>query len=277
MFVANDGTSGNEIWKSNGSAAGTTLIKDIAAGVVGSNPKELTNVGGTLFFSASNGISGNELWKSNASSTGTTLVRDIYVGASGSNPRNLTNVNGTMFFSAFDGVNGRELWKRKASGGATTMAADIDPGLRSSSPTFLAAAGVNLFFAATTIANGNELWTMRNPVSADLPPAMMSANGPGKEQGRAPWSLRALQPLPDQSRSTNGLISRDRVFSGPLGDLAFSQPLANVPLQTARLQPVRVIQQRWHATVGEALLPELDHFFTHEMQNGVADFHLDNF
>ena len=63
FFIANDGTTGNELWKSDGTAAGTVLVKDINPGASGSFPDKLTNVNGTLFFSATDGTTGNELWE----------------------------------------------------------------------------------------------------------------------------------------------------------------------------------------------------------------------
>ena len=99
FFAANDGTQGTELWKSDGTAAGTVLVKDINPGSAGFTPRYLTNVNGTLFFSANDGTHGVELWKSDGTAAGTVLVKDIRPGSDGSYPGNLTNVNGTLFFS----------------------------------------------------------------------------------------------------------------------------------------------------------------------------------
>ncbi|HMP80329.1 MAG TPA: hypothetical protein PKD54_12820, partial [Pirellulaceae bacterium] len=42
FFRANDGASGLELWKSDGTSAGTTLVKDIRPGSGWANPSELT-------------------------------------------------------------------------------------------------------------------------------------------------------------------------------------------------------------------------------------------
>src|SRR5262249_23462401 len=47
--------SGYELWKSDGTAAGTVLVKDILPGIGSSNPSALTNVNGTLYFTADDG------------------------------------------------------------------------------------------------------------------------------------------------------------------------------------------------------------------------------
>jgi ELWxxDGT repeat protein len=109
-FVANDGTHGSELWKSDGSAAGTMLVQEINTG--SANFNYLTNVNGTLFFIANDGTHGGELWKSDGTAAGTVLVADIRPGSVSSYPKSLTNVNGTLFFIANDGTHGNELWKR---------------------------------------------------------------------------------------------------------------------------------------------------------------------
>ena len=98
FFIANDDPTGNELWKSDGTAAGTVLVKDIYPGPEGSRSVFLTDVNGTLFFRADDGITGNELWKSYGTAAGTVLVKDIWPGTVGPNPAssdpgNLTDVN----------------------------------------------------------------------------------------------------------------------------------------------------------------------------------------
>jgi ELWxxDGT repeat protein len=48
-------TYGFELWKSDGTSAGTVLVKDIYPGPFNSGPSGLTNVNGTLFFVANDG------------------------------------------------------------------------------------------------------------------------------------------------------------------------------------------------------------------------------
>ena len=62
FFSANDGIHGTELWESNGTLAGTSLVNDIGPTSAGSYPRYLTNVNGQLFFSADDGFHGFEPW-----------------------------------------------------------------------------------------------------------------------------------------------------------------------------------------------------------------------
>jgi ELWxxDGT repeat protein len=89
FFDANDGTRGRELWRSNGLASGTSLVKDVHPAKYDSMDYSARpiNANGTLFFTADNGVSGPELWRSNGTAPGTVLVRDINPGSAGSDPQ----------------------------------------------------------------------------------------------------------------------------------------------------------------------------------------------
>src|SRR5262249_43368529 len=109
FFSAGDGINGRELWKSDGTEAGTVLVKDIEPGFGGSGPGNFTAVGNTLYFTARTSANGMELWKSDGTATGTVMVQDINPGFASSDPAYLVDFNGTLFFRANDGVNGTEL------------------------------------------------------------------------------------------------------------------------------------------------------------------------
>ena len=158
FFDATDGTTGEALWKSDGTDAGTVLVKDIFPGGA-SGLKEFVNVNGTLFFQANDGTHGYELWKSDGTAAGTVMVKDIYPGSTSSILKVGTSYNGSVYFSASDGTaNGYELWKSDGTSAGTVMVRDINPGAGHGGPSNLVVSNGTLFFSATTVANGNELW-----------------------------------------------------------------------------------------------------------------------
>lgn len=170
-FVATNGTNGRELWKTDGTPAGTTMLKDINVGAGSSSPTNLVNVNGVLYFAANDGTNGNELWKSDGTATGTMMVRDLFTGTysvsyqnlpNSSNPTQLTNVSGKLFFTARNGVAGVELWTSDGTSAGTTMVKNIfaDSGSTpsSSNPTQLTHYNSSLFFVADDGVHGRELW-----------------------------------------------------------------------------------------------------------------------
>jgi len=80
-FSATDGAGagahGEELWKTDGTLAGTALVKDINPGPNSSTPVGAIAVGNKLFFIANDGTHGVELWVSDGTALGTVMVKDI--------------------------------------------------------------------------------------------------------------------------------------------------------------------------------------------------------
>jgi ELWxxDGT repeat protein len=78
-FGADDGVHGNELWKTDGTAPGTVMVKDINTAVAGASasPNAFTAFNGALYFSANDGVHGVELWKTDGTAAGTVMVKDI--------------------------------------------------------------------------------------------------------------------------------------------------------------------------------------------------------
>jgi ELWxxDGT repeat protein len=161
FFRAHDGVNGQELWKSDGTEAGTGMVKDIWPGSNSSDCRYLTNFNGTLFFAADDGVNGWELWKSDGTEAGTFMVKDIVPGPGSSGAGifdGLVNVNGTLFFAATDGVNGLELCKSNGTEAGTGMVKDILPGDASSWPRELTNVSGMLFFMARNATGTYDLW-----------------------------------------------------------------------------------------------------------------------
>jgi ELWxxDGT repeat protein len=91
--VADDGSHGRELWKSDGTEDGTMMVKDIVPGVEGSEARQLVNAGDArLLLCLDDVIHGRELWVSDGTDEGTALVNDIRPGPEASGPRELVYV-----------------------------------------------------------------------------------------------------------------------------------------------------------------------------------------
>ena len=157
-FSATDGVVGNELWVSDGTAAGTTLIKDIRPGLGTSSINGITGFGSNIFFGANDGANGTEVWTSDGTAAGTVVVADIQPGTSSGSPANRIVSGGKLFFSGYDPpTTGRELYVSAGTTAGTVLVADLNPGASSSTPNYMAAESNGVYFRATA-ANGAELF-----------------------------------------------------------------------------------------------------------------------
>ena len=110
FFILDDNVHGPELWRTDGTAAGTVMVKDIHPGPATSRVFNLTAAAGRLYFGATDGEHGYELWESDGTEAGTRMVQDLNPGPAPSNPEQLTAADGRLYFNADDGEHGRELW-----------------------------------------------------------------------------------------------------------------------------------------------------------------------
>jgi ELWxxDGT repeat protein len=151
IFSANNGYNGYELWKSDGTAAGTVMIKNIDP-QGSSNPSYFTQIGGTLYFEANDG-----LWKTNGTTAGTVLIKQ-FVQSYGST-FSLVDLNNTLYFAADDGDDGVQLWKSNGTTAGTVMVADLDPGPAGFYPSHLVADNGKLIFVANDENGLPSLWS----------------------------------------------------------------------------------------------------------------------
>lgn len=176
--ATNGGTNnGAELWRSDGTAAGTYMVADINPGTGSSNPAGLTVVGSTLFFAAIDGIHGSEVWRSNGTAGGTSLMQDINPGGSAFGSFERTIFGGSLYFLASDGT-GTGLWQAGSASGATLISTVAGSNARDLVPS-----GSILYFSATSATLGNELWRLTNTTTASTgstnsgDPAVIPATG----------------------------------------------------------------------------------------------------
>jgi ELWxxDGT repeat protein len=161
FFSVDDAVHGRELWKTDGTAANTVLVKDINP-EGDANPSDFCNVNGIVFFTAYTHGTGRELWKTDGTANGTVLVSDVLPGVSNSQISKMTSCNGKLFFSAVKRIVTQvgviDVLKLFVSDGTAegTFLLDINDAIRI--PENLTAVGNTLFFTATSVNAGIELY-----------------------------------------------------------------------------------------------------------------------
>jgi uncharacterized repeat protein (TIGR01451 family) len=121
-FAADDGVHGQELWASDGTAAGTQLVADLLPGAGSSLPSHLVAIGHLLFFAATDGDHSVEPWRSDGTAAGTKMIQDVAPGALPSSPDGFAAAGPYLYFAANDGTHGYEPWAlpRASLGGFLT-------------------------------------------------------------------------------------------------------------------------------------------------------------
>jgi ELWxxDGT repeat protein len=161
-FSAGNGT---ELWRSNGTTAGTSLISSLGTDA---NISNLIAFGSRVYFTATDAINGSELWVSDGTSAGTQRVTNINPTGS-SDPNNLVILGNTLYFFANTGTN-YELWQVTSTGTASRVQV-IQPSSELG-PDLLTVVGSTLYFVVDSGivgAQDRELWRSDGTTSGTVP------------------------------------------------------------------------------------------------------------
>ncbi len=125
-FRATDNVHGSEIWRSDGTEAGTYMIKDINPGL-GDNSNSIfmsaqyfAEMNDILYFAADGGGNNIELWRSDGTEAGTYLLKDLAIGGS-SVPEFITAIENNIYFRCKNTVGESELWKSDGTEAGTIL------------------------------------------------------------------------------------------------------------------------------------------------------------
>lgn len=164
-FDNEDPVHGREVWTSDGTAAGTALLKNIApeTQTQSSNPADFVALNGRLYFTADDGVTGREVWYSDGTSAGTHELKDINPGSASSSPSDLFVANDTLYFFAIDGAGVSHLWRSDGTTGGTqplgaVAARPVNERGRAGCDSKGVSMSGNIYLAGYDNTNGTQLW-----------------------------------------------------------------------------------------------------------------------
>lgn len=172
FFLASHANSGRELWTTDGTPAGTRMVKDITPGT-GSTFEhdymghDLVVQSGKVYFVAATPSYGKGMWVSDGTEAGTFMVKDPVPGGTAF-IQSMTRYNGKVAFTSQGGRPGGVLWETDGTVAGTRQLAAVTGDSASSDPYNLTAIGTDLYFVAHTEEYGREL-LLYSPGTAAAP------------------------------------------------------------------------------------------------------------
>ncbi len=123
-FSGFDDATGLEPWKTDGTSAGTVMVKDVNPGSAQSDPQGFTRVGDNIYFAIKVGVYPySDLHKTDGTAAGTVEIGNLL------RVRNsqLVPFNNKVYFFAYDNVNGIEPWVSDGTNAGTQILKNTSP------------------------------------------------------------------------------------------------------------------------------------------------------
>lgn len=159
FFIALNTTTGYELWKSDGTDAGTVLVKDIYPGTQRSDIGNIVGFNGKAYFKANDGTNGYELWVSDGTTAGTQMVKNIGDGNNSLDPSEFYEFNGALYFTARVNGTGVTLWKTDGTDAGTVQLKTLYTGSIASNAAYFTTMNNHLYFWASSIPMmSTDLW-----------------------------------------------------------------------------------------------------------------------
>ncbi|MGN6477003.1 MAG: hypothetical protein ACTHKV_07250 [Flavipsychrobacter sp.] len=157
VFSAINPIIGREPWISNGTKAGTFMLKDIATGDHSGNPTGFTAMGNKLYFAATDTLS-EALWVTDGTKKGTRMVKRIIpFGSIYTDETQIAAVNNKLLLRGQDAAGDIELWVSDGTDTGTHLLKNINP-YGSSYPLNMFVYNGNAYFTVDDGVYGNRTW-----------------------------------------------------------------------------------------------------------------------
>lgn len=285
FFTAIDSLTGRELYRTDGTAAGTFQVVDACPGPCIGGPGFVAQSGRSYFFTAESGDQGRELWVSGGLPANTFRLTEVLQFSGEGMWSAWIAGQGVLYFAADDGIHGMELWRTDGTRAGTHLAADLRPGPEGSNPSELTDFNGRLFFRASDGRRGPSLWKSDGTAAGtqlvrDPIPSSMAHTGPVflRVAGRtlffvAPVKGRGAQLWKSDGTAGGTLaLTNTRFTPGrPFLDLAvFGSRLVFVASDPAKGQELWISNGTPKGTKPLTNLPRADAFF----QGGGLDFPL---
>lgn len=238
FFTRSTAATGSELYVTDGTLAGTRMVKEIRPGSNDAAIRHMVDLNGTLLFQAFDDEHALELWRSDGTAEGTFMVKDVDPGKQSGvafNGPGMRVLGGVVIFPGQNAVSGIEPWRSDGTAEGTYPLADLQPGSGSSMGTFSRYLGIfngRLYVTYESPSGSYVSWeTDGTFAGTKLTPTMQASNefvqigavtyfrGNDTDHGTEPWQIIDDQgPVVTHSRATATQVElwfNERLVSWP--------------------------------------------------------------